>query len=386
MALVFVHGVATRRDPDYERGVAARNAFFRRYVFPALGWDEGLDPFNAYWGGDAAEFRWHHASLPQEDVEEFGPSAPVEAVILAETAAPEGIDAEKPLSTLARRSVEDAVDLVFASAAQEVNDRGEVEALVAMAYRASERMAELRQDPRLVQASNDDEWLEALAAMLAKAEAAAETEVEAFGGAEVWDRLSESVVRIRGAAGRLGGAVAAKLLRDGLHRRAALFIGDVFIYLDTRGDRESPGPIVQEVVGTLEQASAAGGPLAVVAHSMGGEIVYDVLSYYRPDIHVDRLITVGSQVGLFEELCLLKQGRAAGCPDGPTLVPALGNVDRWINVFDRNDMLGFATQRIFAAAKDYDYSTGKGVLAAHSAYFKMPSFFQRLADRVRQQP
>ena len=53
MPLVFVHGVATRRDPDYERGVAARNAMFRRYVYPALGWDDRLDPFNAYWGGEA---------------------------------------------------------------------------------------------------------------------------------------------------------------------------------------------------------------------------------------------------------------------------------------------------------------------------------------------
>ena len=72
MPLVFVHGVATRRSPDYERGVAARNALFRRYMYPALGWDDRIDPFTAYWGGDAAEFRWDHASLPQEDARPSG--------------------------------------------------------------------------------------------------------------------------------------------------------------------------------------------------------------------------------------------------------------------------------------------------------------------------
>ena len=78
MPLAFVHGVATRRTPEYERGVAARNALFRRYLYPALHWEDHIDPFAAYWGGDAAEFRWHHASLPEEDVETFGAPGSVE--------------------------------------------------------------------------------------------------------------------------------------------------------------------------------------------------------------------------------------------------------------------------------------------------------------------
>ena len=188
---------------------------------------------------------------------------------------------------------------------------------------------------------------------------------------------------MRGAAGRLGGGAAAKLLRADIHRQAALFLGDVFFYLDRRGDRDHPGRIVNQVVQTLESAIDAGAPLVVVAHSMGGGIVYDVLSYYRPDIHVEMLVTVGSQVGLFEELCLLQAGKQAGCPDGPTRVPKLDNVEEWINVLDRNDLFSFATERIFEGAKDFDYSTGRGLFAAHSSYFTMPSFYRRLAERVR---
>ena len=53
----------------------------------------------------------------------------------------------------------------------------------------------------------------------------------------------------------------------------------------------------------------------------------------------------------------------------------LDNVEEWINVFDRNDLFGFAAERIFAGARDFEYSTGKGLLASHSSYFTMPSFY-----------
>jgi hypothetical protein len=386
MPLVFVHGVATRRNPDYERGVAARNALFRRYLYPAFRWDDRVDPFTAYWGGDAAEFRWHHASLPQEDVEAFGASESVEDGLLAQMSGGEAVDTDAPLSWLARRSVEDAVDLIWASTAQEVAEAEVAQALAALAHRASDRMPELESDSALTQATDDDEWITALAGRLEEASPGSADqmdEVEAFGGSAAWDRLSEAMIRVRGAAGRLGGGAAAKLLRADIHRQAALFLGDVFFYLDRRGDRDHPGPIVDQVVQTLESAVKAGPPLVVVAHSMGGGIVYDVLSYYRPDVRVQTLVTVGSQVGLFEELCLLQAGKQAGCPDGPTRVAKLDNVEEWINVFDRDDLLGFATERIFEGVKDFDYSTGKGLFAAHSSYFTMPSFYRRLAERVK---
>lgn len=383
MPLVFVHGVATRRNPDYERGVAARNALFRRYVNPALGWGHQVDPFNAYWGGDAAEFRWHHASLPQEDVEAFGAAEQVEEFLLAEASEGRDVNSAAPVSAVASRSVEDAVDLIWASAAHDVDDPDDADSLAALAHYASAQMSELRSDPSLTGAVNDEEWLDALATRLEGWELISEPDNESFGGSQVWDRLSESMIRLRGAAGRIGGQAAAKLLRAQLHRHAALFLGDVFTYLDQRGQQDQPGPIVAGVVKTLEEATEAGQPLVVVAHSMGGQIVYDVLSFYRPDIQVHKLITVGSQVGLFEELCLLQKGKAGGCPDGPVLVPELDNVGEWINVFDRNDLFGFATGRIFAQSRDFEYSTGKGLLAAHSSYFTMPSFFRRLADRTQ---
>ena len=77
---------------------------------------------------------------------------------------------------------------------------------------------------------------------------------------------------------------------------------------------------------------------------------------------MQKLVTVGSQVGLFEELCLLQKSKEAGCPDGPVQVGKLGNVSEWINVFDRNDLLGFAATRIFEDVSDFGYSTERACL------------------------
>jgi hypothetical protein len=63
-------------------------------------------------------------------------------------------------------------------------------------------------------------------------------------------------------------------------------------------------------------------------------------------------------------------------------IPRPGNVRRWINVYDRNDMLGFAASRIFEGVTDFEFGTGLGLMKAHSSYFIRPSFYHRLAVRL----
>ena len=65
--------------------------------------------------------------------------------------------------------------------------------------------------------------------------------------------------------------------------------------------------------------------LIIVAHSMGGNIVYDILTHYMPDLVCDLFLTVGSQVGLLEELKLFHASDRAiptkerpKVPRGPT--------------------------------------------------------------------
>jgi hypothetical protein len=383
MAIVFVHGVATRRGTEYEEGVRARDALLREYVYDHLRLDRGMPVTSAYWGDDAAEFRWDHASVPTEGVEAFGPATPLEDVVLAEFVDAELDRDDRALVPVAAADPEAAFDLLWAASVVDADD-ATVEALAALAPRASRVLAGLDRSVT-AEATYDDELLEKLVGILqGDLERDPDERVESFGGEGILDRLSEGLIRVRGAAGRLIGRGATKLLRSKVHENGALFLGDVMTYLNERGDtRERAGPIVTKVMGDIDQAvaEAPGTPLVIIAHSMGGIIAYDVLSHFRPDLECQLLLTVGSQVGLFEELCLLARGKQQGCPD-LAKVPALANVQRWINVFDYNDVLGFSAKKIFDGVDDFAYSTGKGVVKAHSSYFLFPSFYRRLAARI----
>ena len=384
MPVVFVHGVATRRSADYREAVRARDALFGEYVYGRLGLDRGIPITNAYWGDDAAEFRWNNASVPVEGAERFGGTeVALEDVVLAEFVDGELARDDRALVPVAATDPEAAFDMLWAASLIDADDVT-VEAMAALAPRASRVLSGL--DPAvLAGATNDEELLERLVEVLrADLKGHPDTRVEGFGGEGILDRFSEGLIRVRGAAGRLIGRGATRLLRSKLHENGALFLGDVMTYLNERGNtREQAGPIVTEVMSEIDRAvaEAPGTPLVIVAHSLGGIIAYDVLSHFRPDLQCKLLLTVGSQVGLFEELCLLASGKQQGCPD-VAKVAALENVQRWMNVFDYNDVLGFAASKIFERAEDFAHSTGMGVVKAHSSYFLYPSFYRRLADRI----
>lgn len=383
MPIVFVHGVATRGGDRYDSAVAARDALFRRYMYEPLGYPEQTPLTSVYWGDEAAKFRWNSASVPVEGAESFGPSAPLEDRLLAEFVDGELESADRVLTEVAGTSVEAAFDLIWAAAAADA-DPELADALASVAVRASKLLPAV--DVEILGVERDDALLESLVGLLrADLRQREDERVEAFGGDGLWDRLNEGVIRVHRAAGRLAGRGATKLVRSAVHEKVAVFVGDVLTYINDRGTREKPGPIPQIVIDEVAREAASGGPLVVVAHSMGGNIVYDVFSYFRPDLQCDVLLTVGSQVGLFEELCLLARGREAGCPDLPK-VAAIPNVRRWLNIFDYNDVLGYAAEPIFEGVKDFKYSTGMGAFKAHSSYFLLPSFYRRLATRVTALP
>ena len=123
--------------------------------------------------------------------------------------------------------------------------------------------------------------------------------------------------------------------------------------------------------------------LIVIAHSFGGEIVYDILTKFDPGLSIDVLITVGSQVGLFEEMKLYLASDDMYPDDaGHAKVPMPSNLKRWLNVFDPNDVLSFLAEPIFAGVQDFKYDTGFSTLQAHGGYFLRPSFYSRLAARL----
>jgi pimeloyl-ACP methyl ester carboxylesterase len=125
--------------------------------------------------------------------------------------------------------------------------------------------------------------------------------------------------------------------------------------------------------------------LVIVGHSLGGVISYDILTHFDPTLEVDLFVTVGSQVALFEEMTLYKESR----PDLPQNPPAdrlarPANIKRWLNVLDANDIFSFRTEGVFDGVQDFKYETGFGLMEAHGGYFRRPSFYRRLGERLAQ--
>ncbi|HEV3456097.1 MAG TPA: hypothetical protein VHG32_06030 [Thermoanaerobaculia bacterium] len=441
MPLVFVHGVNVRKGETEEEqarfaeGERHRDDLFREVSLagivapPAI-----LQIKNPYWGDFGARFRFDLVSVPTQGVESFGPGDELMARVLEETLPHDATAAmaeAKPIDgtfllTLARRhSLAVAVDALIAASALDVPGEGEGAAapsgeLAAFAARAM-RYAESSPDLSWLAApATDDEFVERLLLEVPAAPAAATTK-ETFGGIKLTEglkraarklgRVASTAVKatmdaakgivhgavgavVGGAGGVVGGvaiAVAPNAIvgavRPVATRRAGQFFGDVFAYL---GNRK---PIQQIVTQALLDANAkrdAADPrLVVVAHSMGGNIVYDLLtSVLAGKLRVDAFVTVGSQVGLFKELALYTEDAAAsraGAAAGtaaPARVPKPAGIGTWINVFDPIDVLGFAAAGVFTEVSDFAFSNETSPLDAHSLYFFRPRFHQRLRARL----
>jgi hypothetical protein len=400
MPVVFVHGVNNREGREYRASRNARDALLKRLTLPALVPDpEKVQILTPYWGRYGAKFAWEHASFPERDIEAFGAEEPDLADdLLNEVLGDDTAAGKQPLLEVARRhSLEEAIDLAWALAGEDAEDaeagRLAESAAKALAYAykhpAPPWLKTVRTDAQLLdrlQREVQSARAERVGRAERSANAESEAEFEAF-GRTLWDRIGEGAGRLKDAAGRLLGSGTARAFRFKLHEQAGLFLGDVFVYLQKRGTPAAPGKIVQEVGRTLIRADAArtnaDPKLLVIAHSMGGNIVYDLLTHYAKKIHVDVFVTVGSQVGLFEELKLFNISSSRLPGPGQPLVPRPANIGCWLNILDHNDCFAFAVEGIFADTTDYAYSTGKGLVYAHPSYFIRPSFYQRLGERIR---
>jgi len=396
LPLVFVHGVNVRDDGSYYRDVNARNALLRRFALNAIFTDpQAIDIFNPYWGQYGVKFAWNQASLPQSGIEELGPADELPLILLNQTQLDSTPNAETVLLDVARRSLEEAVDLLWAVSSQQVNPT-EAEALAELAVRTTDYIAHHPYPTWLDAVSNDraflrdlqqsvDAWsLQAKDVTLAPQNSG---NWEALGFDDTWEQIKEGASRLKGAVSSLAGRTLVDLARPGLHHQVSRFIGDVLVYLQQRGTKNQPGAIVQEVLQTLEQASNQLRPddnkLIVIAHSMGGNISYDILTHFRPDLAVDVLVTVGSQVALLEEMKLFVDSDATQPVNHQTDRLSLPpNIKHWLNVFDYNDVFGFAAEGVFQGVQDFSYVTGRGVISAHTTYFTRPSLHRRLGERL----
>lgn len=388
--LVFVHGIANRPGPDQQAGRRLRERLFRQLVLATVGRDGGrpqavVQPF---WGDRAGRLGWQGRSFPLASLPPLGGGEDdTELVAAAAGSLPEPSAPERLLADLARKDFADAVDLLFTlslddGASLPVDDLAELAGrLVALGGADGP-------PPEWVTATTDDLHLLALmeteVARLAPAPTRPAEQPRPMGaGADGWAALRRGVRRLRRAAGNVLHAPWSRGLRRLSAGAVPLLLGDVTAYLSQRGTARQPGPIVAAVLSGLEAGTAdraAGRPLVAVGHSMGGNILYDILSHFRPELEVDLFVTVGSQVGLFEELKLFGASRPDIPGPGGERVARPAGVGRWVNVVDRNDPLAFRVEPIFEGAEDYLYPSG--ALWAHTAYLKQPHFYYRLGRRL----
>jgi hypothetical protein len=186
----------------------------------------------------------------------------------------------------------------------------------------------------------------------------------------------------RSATTHITAATFTHPIRHLFHGRLFFFIGDSFLYFGQRGTPQAPGPIVQRILAGIDRAvegadSKNDSELIVVAHSMGGNIMCDIVSHFRPEQKIDLLITVASQFPLFADLHMFP-----GLDTHTRPIAKPPNVRRWINVYDMNDVFGFTAQPMFTGVEDVEYASGKFGTTTHADCFKFVSLYEHLAQAV----
>lgn len=396
MPIVFVHGVNNRLGPSYDARSKVTAKFVAKHLAnaPIGGLALPADPQVSfpYWGDLATTFAWNMGSLPRAEIEALGGSAELDlqpALGHVRDAFPQ-LPAE-PLTALAKERLSLAVD-VLSDLALRGATAGQEQAAADFVVAASAYAEQHPHPPWVAAIANDSQFVSRLAAELQAAEAG--DGVQALGGfGSMIGKMQAAGLKLKQAVGKMaGGALdhagdfaSTKFLaasRDALNANLGRFFGDVFIYFNTRGDHATPGEIPQRIIKAFDAARAAAPnePLVVIGHSLGGVISFDVLGHFRPDIEVDLFISVGSQVGHFEELKLYRTSDPA--IKMPAKAPTPPNIKRWINVFDRVDIFSYSIEKIFDRFNvDASYDTQTYMVKSHGVYFEQERFWQRLRAR-----
>lgn len=189
------------------------------------------------------------------------------------------------------------------------------------------------------------------------------------------DRLLSQVV------GDVGGEMNRQMRRR-LVPGMVGFAGDSLAYLHDK-------PAVQERFWQALEEDAPGWgtpeqPVAVAAHSLGGVIAFDLAVAAEDPLHVDGLVTFGSQSPWFHVVDP-RATTLAAYTGAPVALPATIR-GPWVNLWEPLDPLAFVASRVFRLAdgsapddRMVPYETGSG-LWTHSVYWER----HQLVDAVRE--
>lgn len=170
------------------------------------------------------------------------------------------------------------------------------------------------------------------------------------GGHEKSDTIRETTKqRSADARSRVRGYLGDKFqeARLWLTQQTLPFIADVIVY-QSHTYREKIHTRVREV---LERELGAGAgsadrPVKIIGHSLGGVVAFDMACLNHEPLHLEALVTLGSQPAFFH----LLDPREGVPPYEGEPVPLPSTIGRWTNVWDEYDVLAFATGEVFRLA------------------------------------
>jgi hypothetical protein len=405
MPIIFVHGVSVRNDDGWDE----LKDFLAQYVAKVISAKpDSVEITNVYWGDLGAA--GSGVSIPRLGVLGMGAGAePDEQFVLEQlniaaanapisnATATDGLIAAGGSAARTRMAdlPEDQIrDVVFMAARLAVPERDKESARINAA--AEVMLSDPAFMTELRAARNDQAAIDLMTTRITKAAQKLESDgLMAQGGGFGWvndfgRRATEVFDRVRDLPGAAVGGAIAPVARKIMRERLLLFLGDVFVYLDAReGAAGQPGPIPAKIIAALrvaqQNAKASGEPIIVVTHSMGGQIIYDIITHflpvYAPEVRIDFWAATASQVALFQEMNLFIE-KALPKVNGKYKLPGLQHLGHWWNVWDANDVVSFTGIQLFEGLDEHRYDAGMLTVDAHGGYLKRPDFFRLLQKKV----
>jgi hypothetical protein len=417
MPIVFIHGVNARQGETYTRNVAQRKIWSHDIILQQLAREyptwKSTDIIESYWGDFGVQFKWNLESLPHTELFEMMGTADVDG------------ESADLLDFLFAESINELSDTTFTSLSKlsSFNEHSGylidaahnnlilfLEAIFLPLFLAKHPSGDIKQTPEkegLFQArlgmaiynvaTNSDiqnhiigladkELLDYLKDQILQQLIDQETTTPITPGIEIlgprssghsFDKINKTIESLIQFPTRFANNALLYKFRANLHKNIARFLGDILVYLNQRSDQEPYGPITSTVLNSIDTATKLypDEKLIIVTHSLGGIILYDILTYYKPDLVVDAWISTGGQIGQFEEMKLFK----ASNPElkSPQKIALPPNIRRWLNIYNPLDVLSFITQPIFTGCiRDQKYVAGSSLFAAHMEYFQGPALYK----------
>lgn len=376
-SVLAIHGVSNRDRHQFRSEVDA--------LATAVGGD--LEWIDVFWGDLGAKHEFLDRVIPPVldlDLEYVGVDTPPTYVAQL-FGGPVGEESVAP----------QPVEIVVSAASEEVAayaDAGAEESVVAGDLSDAIRMA--WDETTYLRHVRDPRMLRDVGRIVATA--AAPDSREGVGGPIIGDVVGKvrSVFSslddlLAAAAGRVGGGFN-QFLRGTFLDEIARFLGDVFVYQRARQAVQARiWEAIRKHASDPSVGSSTDNPVAVVAHSLGGVVMFDAAVAGTPPLHIDPFVTFGSQSPFFHLIDPRDGHSSTRLPPylggEPRLVP---NITRWINLYEPLDPLAFIASNVFRVTSPYgvrdelvEHRPQAGIYT-HSDYWEHPQLRAAIRDAL----